>query len=329
MCNDGFAPPGFFCKFIATILSKCTETVCYDRSSILSQYLVIVCYGAQKFRLRHVAALNCIVVDVEGQYPLGVLRMLQDSARTVLDECMKTVKSRVFLPMETGGDSGMQQHSLGRCAEKMKAEYFISLAAVERAVIANLPLIRPGTRCFFKASEIPPLFRKFVVLKVLLLLYDLFLSYRWDVDDQNLVTLLFEALSLLVIGDELRGMDVFADIKRLQPGRSFVKDFAFALLNSDLVIPIITPNALTGMKVATFQPHERDNVLLEWILALHMVEMYPSKRVYPIIMGGLDPASGKRLPFDWDILNELAGQFDLLVLSVLLLVLLLLLYQMY
>ena len=108
MKNEGFAPPGFFSKLIATILSKSTDIACRDQSEILSQHLVIFCYGAQKFRLRHIAALNCVIVDVEGKYALGVLRILEDLAQTVLDECMKTVKSRVFLPVETGPHSSIQ-----------------------------------------------------------------------------------------------------------------------------------------------------------------------------------------------------------------------------
>ena len=309
MKNEGFAPPGFFSKLIATILSKSTDIACRDQSEILSQHLVIFCYGAQKFRLRHIAALNCVIVDVEGKYALGVLRILEDLAQTVLDECMKTVKSRVFLPVETGPHSSIQQHSLATCAEKMKSEYFILLPVVERAVRENLPLVNPGSRHVLKASEIPANLRKFVLLKILLQLYDCFLSYRWDTADQKLVTLLFEALSLLVIGDELKGIDVFADIKRLQPGRSFVKDFAFALINTFIIIPILTHNALKRMKAADFKADEIDNMLLELILALHVVEINPSKRIYPIMMGNLNPVSGKREPFDWNMLNDIAGEF--------------------
>jgi len=306
MKKEGFMPPGFFPKFIAGIFAKSSNV----RSIILSQQLAIFCYGAQTFRLRHIAALNSVIVDVEGEYPLGVLRLLENLAQAVLDECMKTVKSRVYIPLEAGPDSSMQRRSLAECAEKMMSEHFILHPVVEGAVKENLPLGGPGSPFSFKASEIPSMLRTFVLLKILLLLYDCFLTYRWDNDDQNLITLLFEALSLLVIGDELRGIDVFADIKRLQAGRSFVKDFAFALMNTYVIVPIITPNALKRMKGGPdFKPDVTDNVLLEWILALHVVEIDPSKRIYPIMMGNLNPVTGKREPFDWDSLDHLAGLF--------------------
>ena len=45
-------------------------------------------------------------------------------------------------------------------------------------------------------------------------------------------------------GTEQEGIDVFLDNKRLKDGRLFDKDFAKALMNSSVIMPIVSVDAL-------------------------------------------------------------------------------------
>merc|ERR1711998_327731 len=74
---------------------------------------------------------------------------------------------------------------------------------------------------------------------------------------------IFDAMSNHSLFD--RSIDVFLDVFRLKDGQQFDKEFARALINSKVVLPLLTMDG-----VARFRDHtgERvDNVLLEWILA--------------------------------------------------------------
>jgi hypothetical protein len=82
---------------------------------------------------------------------------------------------------------------------------------------------------------------------------------------------------------------VFLDIKRLQKGEAFDSAFAKALVNSSVIVPLMSANALQGM---TKQDGTWcDNVLLEWIIAAECIKAKGNgtlvKACYPIFIGNI------------------------------------------
>ena len=87
-----------------------------------------------------------------------------------------------------------------------------------------------------------------------------------------------------------RTVGVFLDRKRLQDGRNFVSDFAKALLNSAMVVLILSHLALKNM--VEHNPANEDNVLIEWLMALECFN-HPNpgvnriNKIFPIMCGDL------------------------------------------
>jgi len=86
---------------------------------------------------------------------------------------------------------------------------------------------------------------------------------------------------------------VFLDERRLQPGRRSQDDFIQSIVNSTIVVPIFSFDALAT--IVKHDPSVVDSVLLEWICA---IEGYKSdysriKYIYPLFRGKEDPVTGK------------------------------------
>jgi hypothetical protein len=94
------------------------------------------------------------------------------------------------------------------------------------------------------------------------------------------------------IGEDNRAVSVFLDNKRLRDGRNFVDDFARALVNSLIVVPVVSSDALKRMR--DHDPHQKDHVLMEWFMALECFHSPASRvtRVLPVLFGQRDPSSG-------------------------------------
>jgi hypothetical protein len=114
--------------------------------------------------------------------------------------------------------------------------------------------------------------------------YDIFLSYRQNDQDSALVNCLFHEFSYYNISSERYSpVSVFLDGRRLQDGEDFREGFVTSLLQSKIVVPIVTVEALKRM--IHHSPVQVDNLLLEWILALHFCESSSGLKVIPIVFG--------------------------------------------
>jgi hypothetical protein len=123
--------------------------------------------------------------------------------------------------------------------------------------------------------------------------YDIFVSYHKGPQDKELAQAMFTMLSNFSCGAELRAVEVFLDERRLQPGRRSQDDFIQSIVNSTIVVPIFSVDALA--KIVKHDPSVVDSVLLEWICA---IEGYKSdfssiKYIYPLFSGRRDPVTGK------------------------------------
>ena len=137
--------------------------------------------------------------------------------------------------------------------------------------------------------------------RLMLTSYDIFLSYRWNARDSELVRSLFHHFLHYNISNHLYSpISVFLDHQRIQSGEEFREIFVSALLKSRIIIPVITMEALKGF--IYHDPTRIDNLLLEWIISLvcyyHTADQAYSdepgddfegvgkrRKILPIIMG--------------------------------------------
>ena len=121
-------------------------------------------------------------------------------------------------------------------------------------------------------------------------IYGAFLSYRHGVFASNAVEAAYRFLTLQVLGGRVK-VEVFRDSVDLKSGLSFDQSFLEAMLRTQVVVPLITPDTLARMKKPECLT-EIDHVQLEWKLALYLLELpgFPVLRVAPILCGTVRPA---------------------------------------
>jgi hypothetical protein len=110
--------------------------------------------------------------------------------------------------------------------------------------------------------------------------YDIFFSYRWTDKkgkkesrgmDSELVDGVFNRVCHELVGTKHpRQVHAFLDRERLEVGRNFKKDFAEAAMRSTVMVLIMSKAAL--QKMCTLKADSEDNLLLEWSLALELLE---------------------------------------------------------
>ena len=121
--------------------------------------------------------------------------------------------------------------------------------------------------------------------------YDISLSYHKKPQDQELAMAMFTMLSNFSCGSELRAAEVFLDIKRLQPGKKSQEDSVKSIVNSTIVVPIFSVDALA--KIVKHDPSVVDGILLEWICAIEGFNYSRIKFIYPLFCGRRDPVTGE------------------------------------
>jgi hypothetical protein len=122
--------------------------------------------------------------------------------------------------------------------------------------------------------------------------YDIFVSYH-KTQDKELALAMFTMLSNFSCGVQSRAVEVFLDEKRLQHGKRSQDGLVQSIVNSTIVVPIFSIDALA--KITTHDPLDIDSVLLEWICAIEGYESDHSriKYIYPLFRGKEDPVTGK------------------------------------
>jgi hypothetical protein len=98
----------------------------------------------------------------------------------------------------------------------------------------------------------------------------------------------------VAVTEEGQQVHVFLDRNRLEDGRIFSSDFAKALINSLVVVPIVSYSALIHMFYLKSDSNI-DNVLLEWMLIVELLARGHLKFCYPIMVGEVkeDAKDGK------------------------------------
>ena len=177
----------------------------------------------------------------------------------------------------------------------LKEEDFllVPINVVRSTVLKVLPLTRALGRTLLTPQQMKERFGSWLKIYDCLEKYDISLSYHKGPQDKELALAMFTMLSNFSCGSELRAVEVFLDERRLQHGRRSQDDFIQSIVNSTVVVPIFSFDALA--KIVKHDPSVVDSVLLEWICA---IEGYKSdhsriKYIYPLFSGRRDPVTGE------------------------------------
>jgi hypothetical protein len=255
---------------------------------MLCKDFAILIFGTIRFSLRLLAHVNCIQVDIEAKSPLVVLERLVELTRSVLNECMKSLQFFPALLHNTNKAALPTENDAHAYFGGQESECVLLPLDVINDVIHS----RTAVSRLFEKSDLDKRYGCWIRSKKLLDNYDVFLSYRWGREhnkhDDLLVKHIFDILAYECVASEgYRQIDVFLDKERLQEGRRFDSDFARALCRSALFMPIVSVEALSRMTIEKHRKAEVDNLLLEWIIALHLWGSPKSKLVaiFPVLIG--------------------------------------------
>jgi hypothetical protein len=275
MKSKGFLPNGFFERLLCRMIGIClndSPSQAVDWSKNIQKDTVLLTYKGQRFRMSCLLSENMIRVDVFGHNPAPIYFLLSENVELVCEESYRSLKCMTLLSL------------IAAAATSNNCPQFIKLDALQRC-IKEISMIS-----FPPQISVTQLKEKYNVWffdhKQTLALsgYDIFLSYRWNYQDSALVKCLFHEFSYYNISSERYSpVSVFLDGRRLQDGEDFRESFVTSLLQSKIVVPIVTVEALKRM--IHHNPAQVDNLLLEWILALHFCESSSGLKVIPIVFG--------------------------------------------
>lgn len=286
----GFLPSGIYERIIGKSILWCQETSkgnfalrqvgLYRETSVLS-------FGRQRFRLTYVPNLCCLKVDIEGIYPLVVHDRLLSQVQKVLNECMKELKCFSVLQWPPTGRSvdGVKITSKSTTLGNI---VLLPLDRIRESVEYNSILYGFGGRKIVDGIDAKHIFCQWLKPTSLLKSYDVFLSYRQGDCDAAFANALFDSFTNFTIGTTNRAIDVFIDTVRIPLGIRFDEAFSDALINSTLVVMLVTTESLDRM--VQHDPNVVDHLLLEWILAVECNHANNEKAtkikgIFPVIFG--------------------------------------------
>ena len=273
--RDCFLPKGLMERLIgkAVMWSQLTRLTNVDEETQLYQDYVVLAYGRQLFRLLCLHDINCIRLDIEGEHPLPVYNRILEQILNCISESMRSlhVTSTVRYEATTESELGV---------------VLLSLESI-REVHSNgsqLLMVKgtPGLDREYIANH----YSSWLLTTDLLPCYDVFISHRWNDHDDVIVEQLYDAFLDHTVGSKKKTVQVFYDKNRLKSGRQFQREFGRALINSILLLPILSAAAL--QRLLTHQAHIADNVLIEWMLALECMQdpIHSKLRgIYPLMFG--------------------------------------------
>jgi len=173
----------------------------------------------------------------------------------------------------------------GSASESEDRFALVNLEALRKVKVHGIPLLVNGYPTLDRQHVISN-YSSWIINTNIFPLYDVFISHRWNEDDDVIVDLLYDALLGYTVGQELREVRVFLDKVRLKEGRQFQTAFGSALISSTIFVPIFSTAALRKMQ--EHKPEDEDNVLIEWMLTLEcMKDLTNSKirMVFPLVFG--------------------------------------------
>jgi len=114
--------------------------------------------------------------------------------------------------------------------------------------------------------------------------FDVFLSYRWFANDD-----VVEKMYALLVS---KGLKVWWDKRCLKHGVSWEEGFCDGLIKSRCFVPIVSRAAIKSQFESLVESSDCDNVLLEHRLALELAQRGLVVRIFPLMIGDVDAATG-------------------------------------
>ena len=284
--SQGFLPRGFMERLIGKAVqwSQLTNIANIHKNEYLFQNYAHLSYGNQRFRIVGIPEIHCIRLDIEGEHPLPIHDRISEQIDICIKECMGSLYFGTFL----------------RLVDKAELD--------ERFNLVNLDTVRDDTYCIRHEGRLldREMFSSWVINENTLSSYDVFISHRWDENNDIITKMLYDALlGNITIGTNHRAVQVFFDDVRLKEGQQIQRVFGDALINSTIFVPIVCDSAFK--KMLHHNPAEEDNVLIEWMLALECMQDPSQSKVraiYPLMFGERN-TDGSVSPFDASIKHSL------------------------
>ena len=269
--EECFLPRGLMERLIAKAVKRSTLkdiANIHCNRKLYSNYAAL-CYGRQMFRLISIPELNFIRLDVEGLHPLPVYKEISKLIEICVKECLGSLKFIAALPY-------------GSCSDLEEGFTLLNLTSL-RGVQRNTQIMVDKFR--LDCAYINRMYSSWLINKKVFSSYDIFISHRWNNYDDQVIDGLCDAYGNHVVGPEKRAVKVFLDKATLNKGKQFQREYGKALVNSTILVPILSTAAL--QKVSDHNPEEEDNVLIEWMLALECMQdpIHSKMRgIYPLMI---------------------------------------------
>ena len=292
--KNGFLPSGLFERLICKAVSWSQHTSLQhdvspsSTSALLTMQIYSLSkgeawltYGSQRFQMTLQSECNVIKVAVEGKSPVAVYTRLKEQVEGVIAECMNTLKffTALPLPINQANSNKMSRplliplKDIRNAAQRYSSLHLLPLSSTAGSSSQNAQLTTISKKSTLTTVEIHDVFMNWLEdlnhnhKAVDSLGYDIFLSYRWGKEDSFLVRGLFDRFTLYTLLPDHRAVYVFLDTFRLTTGKSFQEEFAKSLIQSTIVVPIVSCEALQRM--VQHDPTIEDNVMVEWIIAYY------------------------------------------------------------
>ena len=303
--REGFLPKGLFAAVLGSIVQECevSHSMSFKDDMEMTLSSISTGFGRHKFVLRQLPEHNMMELILMVDSPFLIVERLLELMQGAVSKLMPSLRFAICIDKEGGvcrdgqvptpkgtdslvildshetvkNDDG--KRIVQRLDGKNSLEQRLGASGAKKDI-----KVAKGHRCL-NVPEARQIFCQWLKPSGLLKssVYHVFLSYRWGKFDNELVTALFSKLCTEVIGDG-KQVHVFLDRHRLEKGRKFSSDFAKSLINSLVVVPVVSYAALARMLV--LKPDSNiDNVLLEWMLIVELHRRGHLKFCYPIIAG--------------------------------------------
>jgi GTPase SAR1 family protein len=294
MKSRAILPSGLFTRLLGKVVGHCQQ---FDPLSSMQLYQneITARLGNQRFRLKECLDEPYILLEVEGTYALSVYQIIQEFIQGALQECMNALKFTAVLPVFTndGYDA--------TATNGLSVDCYIPIDLITDKISKKQRLNYLSNKSL-STEEMKSMFFPYLELTGIKM-YDVFVSYRWSEFDSNFVVGLYNGSTRRVVGESNRQIAIFVDHKRLKKGENFQQQFAEALINSTMIVPIISAEALARMK--NHNPHTEDNVMIEWMLVSECLKSKQSRaeKALPVFYGTVD--IGGKIGKIFDHINEL------------------------
>ena len=271
--NECFLPRGLMDRLVGKAVKLChaTNMANIHDATLLYQNYAVLSYGRQQFRLVCIPEINCIRLDIEGEYPVPVYDRISNEIVTSMKECMGSLQSITAL-------------RLGTNSELETGFTLLNLEAVREVHLKNISMHAPPSPAIDR-EWVNRHYGSWLENKSLLPAYDVFISYcQRSEDDSIFVDQLYDVFMGYIVGSEKRSVQVFVEKVRISVGQQ--RAVATSLVSSTIFVPVLS--RVTHSKLLSHNRMYEDNVLIESMLALECMQnptQCKMREIYPLMVG--------------------------------------------